>query len=146
MKKILIGTLISSCIIFANDNITKVKTDLFDFNKIENAEMKDFLNQIKDFGNMGNVVKDYYEIRTCDKDFYNKVTVEEIKGFVNYSPAFATLISLKTLYSDTKDLKDVNNKYSELINTYKFLNCGAGNLPNKENYKGALPYKQYQKL
>lgn len=145
MKKAIIGTLIASCIVFANNNTTNVKTEIFDLKKVESVEMQDFLKQLKDFKGTADVIKDYYEIKTCDKDFYNKVTVDEIKGFVNYSPAFGTLISLKTLYADTKD-DDVNNKYSELINTYKFLNCGAGNLPNKENYKGALPYKQYQKL
>lgn len=141
MKKAIIGTLIASCIVFANNNATNVKTEIFDLNKVENTEMQDFLKELRNFEDTGKVIKDYYEIKTCDKDFYNKVTVNQIKGFVNYSPTFGTLISLKTLYSDAKE-DDVNNKYIELINTYKFMNCGAGELPNKKNYTGALPNKQ----
>lgn len=131
MKKIVTGLLISSCMLFASDKAVELKSDLFDLNKIKSEEMKSFLLGVEySHSLVGKVLKDYYEAKTCDKEFYNKVTVDEIREFIVTAP-FGVLLAL-SYFDSEKDTKD--KKYTELINTYKFLNCGDGLLPNFDKY------------
>ena len=138
MKKIIVGTLITGCMLFASDKTVSFENKLFDLNKVKNEEMKDFLIRIESsLPSIAKVIKDYYEAKTCNKEFYNQVTISDVKEFVTTAP-YGVLIKLRALNSDKKeDAKD--NGYAELINTYKFMNCGDGTLPNSDKYgfKGA---------
>jgi len=65
MKKIIIGTLITGCMLFASDKAVEFKSDLFDLNKVKSEEMKGFLIGIESsFSSITKVVKDYYEVKT----------------------------------------------------------------------------------
>lgn len=139
MKKIIVGTLVAGCMLLASDKTVSFESKLFDLNKVKNEEMKGFLVGIESsFPSIAKVVKDYYEAKTCSKEFYNEVTIYNLKDFIATSPTYGVLVALDTLNSDKKeDAKE--NGYTELINTYKFMNCGDGTLPNSDKYgfKGA---------
>lgn len=127
MRKIIIGTLVVGCMLLASDKaiLSKTKSKLFDFDKVKSEETRDFLDALETTLPLtAKVIKDYYEAKTCTKEFYNEVAIDDVKEFVTTSP-FGVLFALSILSSDKKeDAKD--NEYSELINTYKFMNCGKG--------------------
>jgi len=134
MKKIIVGTLITGCMLFASDKAVELKSNLFDLNKIKSEEMKDFLVGLESsFPLIAKVVKDYYEAKTCSKEFYNEITMDDVMEFASTSRAYGVLITLITL-NDGKKENAKDNGYTELINTYKFMNCGDGMLPNPDKY------------
>ncbi|MBW6487522.1 hypothetical protein [Sulfurimonas sp.] len=134
MKKIIVGTLISGCMLLASDKAVKFESKLFDLNKVKSEEMRGFLAGFENLlPSAAKVVKDYYEAKTCNKEFYNEITMYDVQEFASSSPTYGVLIALSTLNSDKKeDARD--NGYNELINTYNFVNCGKGALPSPERY------------
>lgn len=134
MKKIIVGTLVAGCMLFASDKAVDLKSDLFDLNKVKSEEMRGFLAEFESvLPSAAKVVKDYYEAKTCKKEFYNEVTMDDVKELASTSPAYGVLIALRTLNDDKKE-NAKNNGYADLINTYKFMNCGEGTLPNSDKY------------
>lgn len=77
------------------------------------------------------VIKDYFSVKTCKKDFYKTIDLNEIKSFVSSSPIFYFMIALNIL--EDKKTNDINqSKYRQIINDYLFMNCGEGNIFNKK--------------
>jgi hypothetical protein len=130
MKRIILGTLLASCMLFASDTAVEFKSELFDASKIKNEEMKGFLIGMEKSvsKNMSQTVKDYFETKTCKEDFYNTVSIDDIKSFVANGYQFSFLLALNILNSDKQDID--TNTYLQIINNYKFLNCGVGRFYN----------------
>ena len=132
MKKIIVGTLVAGCMLLASDKTVSFESKLFDLNKVKNEEMKGFLVGIESsFPSIAKVVKDYYEAKTCSKEFYNEVTMDDVKELVSTNPAYAVLLQLSAIGDDTSKMA-----YKQLVDEYKFMNCGDGELPKKYSLKG----------
>lgn len=130
MKKIIVGTLVAGCMLVASDKTVSFESKLFDLNKVKNEEMKGFLVGIElSFPSIAKVVKDYYEAKTCSKEFYNEVTMDDVKEFVSTSPAYGVLYGLSAIGDDTSKLA-----YNQLVSDYEFINCGKGTLSNPDKY------------
>lgn len=128
MKKIILGSLILGSVLFASEQVVEFKSNLFDLNKIKSKEMRGFLARIEQFSWMAKIIKDYYEAKTCNKEFYNEITMEDIEVFFN-SPASAFLMGAYIFNEKKSD----ENQYLQVINDYKFMNCGEGEIYNVQN-------------
>lgn len=122
MKKIILGTLLASCMLFASDGATEFESKLFDVSKMENGKTKDYLLDLEKLSpDIAKTLKDYFEAKTCKQDFYNTVTIDEVANFIIKTPTFAFLHSLNTLH-----LHYDKDTYLQIISNYRFLNCGEG--------------------
>jgi hypothetical protein len=125
MKKVIMSMLVASSLIFAADTKVELKSVLFDLNKVKNENMKDFLVGIENvMPSAAEVMKNYLEIKTCNEEFYNEMTVDDIKNYYSDSAAYGVLFPLYVLNKDKKGIE--NNTYLQTINNYRFLNCGEG--------------------
>lgn len=123
MKKFLVSMLIvSGSMLFAADKPVECKSNYIDTNKIKDPEMRSFLCGLESVETLSptspsslKVTRDFYEAKTCSKDFYNKVSIKELQEWMATSTQFIYLIALD---------KQIESKYNETINTYGFLNCG----------------------
>lgn len=118
MRKIILGILVVGSMLLASDKAVELKSNLFDLNKVKSEEMKSFLVVFEaTLPYALKVVRDYYEAKTCTDEFYNKITKDELIGF-GETAQLATLIGLS--------MGGHPNDYEELINDYRFMNCGEG--------------------
>ncbi|MCK9473672.1 hypothetical protein [Sulfurimonas sp.] len=118
MKKIILGTLVVASVLFSSEKVVEVKS-MFDLNKVKSGEMKDFLVAVESLSSeAAAVVKDYHEAKTCTNEFYNKVAVKDLQEFFSENHAFS---ALKTIGN-----KKSKYAYAQIINDYKFMNCGLG--------------------
>lgn len=121
MKKIILGTLVVASVLFSSEKVVEVKS-MFDLNKVKSGEMKDFLVAVESLSSeAAAVVKDYHEAKTCTNEFYNKVAVKDLQEFFSENHAFSALLALKTIGN-----KKSKYAYAQIINDYKFMNCGLG--------------------
>jgi len=128
VKKIIAGLLIFGCVLLASDKTVELKSNLFDVNKIKSEEMRNFLIALELVTpSATKIVKDYFEAKTCSKEFYNKVTVDDIKKFLTTKRIYGILFELSSPNSDKKEVAK-GNRYIELISIYQFMNCGKGAL------------------
>ena len=138
MRKIVLSTVISLGLAvnaFATENNKQelqLQSKLFEIDKIQDDKMKGLLIGIEHFSTIAaEVSKDYYEAKTCTKEFYNHITIDDIKDFIEIQSTYAFLIALKVLEKDKPvDAKD--NLYINIINNYKFMNCGIGRYKKME--------------
>ncbi|BAK73155.1 hypothetical protein [Arcobacter sp. L] len=118
MKKLSVSILLASTLLFGEDN--------------SNHELAEFFEGLeKVMPSTASVVKDYFAIKTCKKNFYETVDINEIKLFVSSNPTFTFLMALHTL--EDEKINDINqSKYRQILNDYLFMNCGEGNIFNKK--------------
>lgn len=60
-------------------------------------------------------VKDYFNAKTCSKDFTKKTSFSEVQNFIASATTFGTLTALKALNRD--------EVYSHILHNYKAMNC-----------------------
>jgi hypothetical protein len=129
MKKIIIGMLAVGSMLFASGKEIELKSNLFDLSRVQSDEMKGALVGMElSFPSVAKVIKDYYEAKTCSVDFYNKITIQDVEDFGTTS-TFNVLLQLDYLDNDAG-----KPTYKQLINDYKFMNCGIGKI-NQEGKK-----------
>lgn len=115
LKKIIILSILASSLLFG-----KGKADI-EYTNIKDKQMREFLTSLHEqLPIVLEVIKDYYEAKTCSNDFYNKVSIVEVKTFTTQKH-FGTLYNIK-------NIKGAEAKYKELLNDYKYMNCGEGEL------------------
>jgi hypothetical protein len=119
MKRLILGTILVGCMLFASNH-----TDLLQTKNIKNEKMKQFLLALEKVSPTSmNVIEDYYGAKTCSKDFYNKTTVSNMQKFTSESVVFGLLIGLKALNTQTS-----RYRYKQLIDNYAFMNCAKSSL------------------
>jgi hypothetical protein len=122
--------LVASSLIFAASNVTeqgtiKKEDNSIKLDKSKSDKTKGFIQGLKQtFPVMANFIEEYYQIKTCKEDYYNYVSVDEIRDFAANGVNFGVLMGLKT-FSDSKEGIE-NNKYLQVMNNYRFINCGEG--------------------
>lgn len=122
MKKVILGILVTGSMLLASDKAVELKSNLFDLNKVKSDEMKGFLIGIeRSMPSVTKIIKDYYEAKTCNDEFYNEITMNDMQDFVGASPAFAVLMGLNATEDETS-----RYAYARLIKDYRFMNCGMG--------------------
>lgn len=93
-----------------------------------NQDSKNFVNDFKDskellmdlkkkLPDVYMLVNDYFEAKTCKKDYWKIVSKDDIQDYVS-SLNYGTLIGFK--YAMGEKFKAY---YSTLINAYRFMNC-----------------------
>ena len=93
-----------------------------EFKEHETKKFHDVLFQI--MPNSANVVNAYFSAKKCTQDFTKVVTVSEVKEFMNFNPAYGSLLGLLIL--------DMNDEYLKILNDFEFMNCGKGKLSVKK--------------
>lgn len=96
---------------------------IFNYDKIKDESVKELLFGIEaSVPSVGQVIKDYLAAQSCDDEFYTKKTKDElstnIKELVT-TVQYGTLIGFYYQFDDHK-------AYNNMINNYKFINCGIG--------------------
>ncbi len=112
MKKFLFLITFISCVLNAGDS------KLFNTDNINNEYTKKYLVGMENFNFTQTVIiKDFFEVSTCHKDFYNYVSLNDLSTFI-FSSKF-----------DVLNNAYVNNKkeYEELIKKEQYINCDGGN-------------------
>lgn len=128
MKKIILGSLVIVSSLFGNTVVIKEQKKPTDkelmqmakqeFKEHETKKFHDVLFQI--MPNSANVVNAYFSAKKCTQDFTKVVTVSEVKEFMNFNPAYGSLLGLLIL--------DMNDEYLKILNDFEFMNCGKGKL------------------
>ncbi len=117
MKKIVLASLLLVGSVFANE--TSKTSTVYDK---EYETTKGMMADMKQFPAQYSVVNDYFQAKTCMEDFTEKVTIEQIREFLQSAP-YATMATLKILSEDDSS-KNTKMAYMSLLGAYEYLSCG----------------------
>lgn len=122
MKKILLTGLLFTSFVMSEE------VPVVEVNK-EFKSSKEMVQSMKqNFPKIYEVIRDYFETKTCEKDFEKLLSVQEVRDFTE-SYQFGVLIGLK--YNIENSEKHKTDYYNTMINSYKFMNCGDKESLNK---------------
>lgn len=127
MKKIIVSTLIATSIVFGANTSNKNEVKLpFDLAKIENVEVKSYLDSIQSLTPViATVIHDYYAVKYCDDDFYINRDLNAIENEVKElgaSSEYGILLGSKTSNPSS---------YEKNINNLRYMNCGIDKSTSK---------------
>lgn len=109
MKRIVLFLTFISCILNAGD-IQDLSNDskLFNVTSINNIEIKKYLLGLEKFNyELAIILKDYFIAKTCQTEFYNYSTIEELSNF-----------QFTNEYEQLQNSYNNNKLYTKLIKKY----------------------------
>ncbi|AXH16435.1 hypothetical protein CP985_10345 [Malaciobacter mytili LMG 24559] len=140
MKKIFISSIIAATFLFAaQSNAPKdiniesnYKSTLYDYSKMKNEDIKSFLYKLESTNSFfAEQLRDYTVVKTCNDEFYNNITLDELIQIAN-SNSITFFTALKYLNKEKPTMEE--NKYLQILNNYRFINCGVGSYYTDKPY------------
>lgn len=112
MKKAIFFISFISCMLNAGDKLnTPCISKLFDISSINDTDTKSYLIGLENFNYVqASILSDYFKAKTCEKDFYNYSTLEDMSNF-----------QFTKDYEDLLAASNNEQQYNALIKKYN--NC-----------------------